>query len=297
MSTPLDPATAGLVIASAALHASWNFLLKRTGAGNIVVGLSKLVEAVLFAPFFVLFSVSDLPDWRTTALLASVAAIGVLLNYVALARAYRVGDLSFVYPIARGAALVFLPAFGAITFGERLTPISMAALALIVAGIFVLQLREFSVTAVRALRHQLASPATGYAVAAAAITALYTIWDKYAITQMQPFAYMYSYTLLVALAYGWWLRYRVGTRSAAAAWTQYKWSIGAIGVLNMGSYLLILLALRSGTSSIVVGLRQLSIAAGVVLGWKLLSERMTPPRVVAVVMVTIGCAALAAIRA
>lgn len=299
MSSPLDLATTGLVLASAGLHASWNLLLKRTGADNVVVGLSKVVEVVAFAPFFLVFSLPGLPEWRTMVLLVSVAAVGVLMNYLALARAYRSGggELSFVYPIARGFTLVLLPMFGALAFGERLTGSAMFGLLLIIAGILVLQLNEFSIDAIRVARHRLVSPATGYAMAAAAVNAFYTIWDKRSIGLMQPFAYMYSYTVLVALAYAWWLRARVGVAPAKATWSEHKWRIGAIGVLNMCSYLLILFALRNGTSSLVVGLRQLSIALGVILGWRILRERMSAPRAVAVVMVTAGCVVLAAVRA
>ncbi|MBC7893770.1 MAG: hypothetical protein H7066_00060, partial [Cytophagaceae bacterium] len=122
------------------MHAAWNFLLKRAGGSQVALAQSKLVEAVLFAPLFVYFAARTLPPAGVVVLLVGVASTGVLANYMSLAAAYRHGDLSFVYPIARGAALAMLPAFGWIFLGERLTVTSALAIVVIVAGIVVLQL-------------------------------------------------------------------------------------------------------------------------------------------------------------
>ena len=100
--------TALLVLLSAILHASWNFLLKRAGGTQVVMSLSKVAEVVVFAPIFLLAFVPVLPSLREALWWAGIASIGVAMNYIALSRAYRLGDLSFVYPIARGAILVFL---------------------------------------------------------------------------------------------------------------------------------------------------------------------------------------------
>jgi drug/metabolite transporter (DMT)-like permease len=285
--------TALLVLLSAVLHAGWNFLLKRSGGSQVVVAISKLAEVVVFAPAFVIWSMPTLPGAGTVALFAGVAATGVLLNYAALAAAYRHGDLSFVYPISRGGALVFLPVLAGLALGERLSAANALALSLIVGGITILQLRSFTAASVRELRHALATPATRFALLAALTAALYTIWDKRAIQVMQPFGYMFLYTALVAVAYVSWLARRVPAATFREQWRLHWMAAVAIGVLNTFSYLLTLIALRSDVSSIVIGLRQLSIVFGVLLGWAVLREPVTRPRAVGALLIVAGCLGLA----
>jgi uncharacterized membrane protein len=64
-------------------------------------------------------------------------------------------------------------------------------------------------------------------------------------------------------------------------------------VLNTVSYGLALLALRTGGSTYVVGLRQISIAFGVLLGWRFLGERVPPPRRLGVGLLLAGCVLMA----
>jgi drug/metabolite transporter (DMT)-like permease len=277
-----------LVLLSAALHATWNFLLKRAGGTQEVVAMSKLAEAVLFAPVFFVGFTAALPPLPVTLWLTAVAAVGVGMNYVALAHAYRHGDLSVVYPIARGAILVFLPLVGYVALGERLSPVGVVGLASIVIGILTLNL-PFSRASVQAMSGQLPGRATIWAVASGLVAAVYTAWDKRAVARMEPFAYMYLYTLFVAAGYAVWLRTRVERAEVRREWSQRWPSIVLIGLMNTASYLLALLALRTGVTSYVLGIRQVSIVGGVALGWRYLKEPLSPPRIVGVSCIVLGC--------
>lgn len=285
----MPPSAFVLVLVSAVLHATWNFLLKRAGGTQQVVALSKVAEAVLLAPVFAWGFASALPDAGTVLWYTGVAATGVGLNYVFLAHAYRHGDLAVVYPMSRGAILVFLPIAGWFALGERVAPAGVSGLAAIVSGILVLNLPAFSTGAVRALHTSLRSRATAYSIAAGLVAAGYTIWDKRAIRHLSPFAYMYLYTVLVAMGYAAWLALRVAPVDVRGTWRSHRASIVAIGLLNSCSYLLILLALRTGVTSYVLGMRQLSIAVGVALGGWLLGERLTRPRLCGVALIVAGC--------
>jgi drug/metabolite transporter (DMT)-like permease len=221
--SPTMPLSAiALVLLSALLHASWNLLLKRAGGTQEVVALSKIVEVVLFAPVFVWGFAADLPEAATVAWFTAVAATGVGLNYLFLARAYRHGELSVVYPISRGAILAFLPVAGWFALGERVAPLGVAGLLAIVCGILVLNLPEWSRSAVRGLATSLRGRATLYSIAAGFVAAGYTVWDKRAVAVMAPFAYMYLYTVLVALGYGVWLATRVASGATRQAWARAR---------------------------------------------------------------------------
>jgi drug/metabolite transporter (DMT)-like permease len=256
----------------------------------VFIGLSKVVEVVVFAPFFLWMALHSL-DWGRGAFgLIVVGAALVLLNYVALARAYASGDLSLVYPISRAGILVFLPLFGFLAFGERLTFVGWIALAVIVLGIVVLQLPEFSAAAVRSLAPRLRSESVAFAMAAALFAAVYTVWDKNAIHQLPAFVYFYSYTTLVAVAYAAFLWRHRSSASIRKEWFVNRTSIVQVGVFNTITYLLVLIALRGETSSYVIALRQLSIVWGVLLGRVFLGEAVGTPKRVGVVFLLSGCA-------
>lgn len=286
----------GLVVLSAALHAWWNYLVKRRGGTTLFVGLTKIAEVVVFAPVFVVATSRLLADtalaWPGVGALVVVGALLTLANYVFLAFAYRHGDLSFVYPVSRGTGLMLLPALGFAAFGERLSVLGAGAIVLILAG-----LATMTRTETRAVRGP-ARPgrvgrSVGYAFLAGTAAAGYTVWDKHAISVLPAFVYFYSYSTLVAAAYGGWVLRRVPRTAIRAEWRAHAWPIVQVGVCNTIAYLLVLLALRTGTSSYVIAVRQLSIVFGALLGGALLGERFPAAKRVGLGMVAGGCALVA----
>ena len=287
------PVTAALlVVLSAATHAYWNFLLKRSGGTQLFVGLSKVGEVVMFAPFFLALVAPKMARFDGLFMLAAVGAVFVLVNYVCLAWAYRHGDLSFVYPLARGSILLFLPFLAFVTVGERVSAMGAFALSLIVCGIVALQLPSLEWRALSSLGHRLRSPATTFALLAAFAAACYTLWDKHAVQRVPAFAYIYLYTAITAIAYGAFIWRRHPRVDVAAEWRRNRWAILQVGFFNITSYLLVLFALRTGTSSYVIALRQLSIAAGVWLGAIMLGEHISGPKWLGVTLILAGCVAV-----
>lgn len=278
------------VVLSAALHALWNFLLRRAGGSDLVVALSKVAEAIVLLPAVVIVAArsSGAVPWRIFGPAVLVAAVLALANYAALAAAYRRADLSLVYPVARGGVFLFLPVLGAIVFTERLGAPGWGALAMIVGGIMLLPLPAFDAASARAVLRHLRSPAIGLALAAAAATAGYTIWDKFAVGRLDTLLYFYGYTALLALWFGIGLARTPGAE-VRAAWRAHPVAIVMIGLLNAGAYLLVLLALREGMATQVLAVRQLSIPMGVLLGWRLLREPLAAPRAAGAAVITGGC--------
>ena len=278
-----------LVVLSAATHAYWNFLLKRSGGSQLFVGLSKVGEVVMFAPAFLLLVAPKVARYEGLLFLATIGAAFVLLNYICLAWAYRHGDLSSVYPVARGGILLFLPLLAYATVGERVSVPGAAALVLIVCGIVALQLPALQWGALASLGSRLRSPATTFALIAAFGAACYTIWDKRSVQRVPAFAYIYVYTAITAVAYGAFIWHRYPRADVAAEWRRNRSAILQVGFFNITSYLLVLFALRTGTSSYVIALRQLSIVVGVALGALILREHISVPKRLGVALIVIGC--------
>jgi uncharacterized membrane protein len=278
-----------LVVFSAGTHAYWNFLLKRSGGTQLFVGLSKVGEVVMFAPLFLVLVAPNVRQYDGLLFLSAVGAAFVLANYVFLALAYSHGDLSFVYPVARGSILLFLPVLAFLTVGEQISVTGALAMAVIVVGIVALQLRTLEWRALASLGARLRSPATTFALLAALGAACYTIWDKRAVQRVPAFAYIYVYTALTAMAYAAFIWRRYPREQIAAEWRANRWSILQVGFFNITSYLLVLFALRTGTSSYVIALRQLSIAVGVALGAVFLREEISTAKRVGVGLIVVGC--------
>jgi drug/metabolite transporter (DMT)-like permease len=284
------PVTAALlVVLSAVTHAYWNFLLKRSGGTQLFVGLSKVGEVVMFAPVFLVLYAPSFAQYDGLVRFAVVGAAFVLVNYVCLAYAYSHGDLSFVYPLARGGILLFLPFLAFATVGERVSGVGAMALAVIIAGIVTLQLPSLERRSLATLGSRLRSPATSFALMAAFAAACYTIWDKRSVQRVPPFAYMYLYTVFTAVAYGAFIWRKYPRPAIADQWRSHRSAILQVGFFNITSYLLVLFALRTGTSSYVIALRQLSIAGGVFLGWWVLREHLSVPKRVGVALIVVGC--------
>jgi drug/metabolite transporter (DMT)-like permease len=260
--------------------------------------LSKVGEIAIFAPLFLLIGLQPAIDFGWALLpLAGVGAALTLANYVGLALAYERGELSVIYPVSRGGVLLFLPPLGYLTLGERIDAIGIAALALIVIGIIALQLPALSWHALRTFWPTvLRSPATGFAMLASLAAAAYTLWDKRAVLRVPPFTYFYLYTVGVAVAYAAFIIKRYDRGAIAREWTLNRSPILQVAFFNTIAYLLVLYALREGTSSYVVALRQLSIVFGVFLGWWLLGETVQAAKRIGVILLVAGCVLVALAR-
>jgi drug/metabolite transporter (DMT)-like permease len=124
---------------------------------------------------------------------------------------------------------------------------------------------------------------------AALAAACYTLWDKRAVQRVPAFAYIYVYTFMTAAAYAAFLWRRYPRGEIAGQWRAHRGAILQVGFFNITSYLLVLVALRTGTSSYVIALRQFSIAVGVFLGAWLLREHVSGPKRVGVALIVAGC--------
>jgi drug/metabolite transporter (DMT)-like permease len=282
-----------IVVASTFTHAYWNFLLKRAGGAATFIALSKAAEVVCFAPVFLWLAMRT-HEWSIgVAGLMAVGAVLVLLNYGALAKAYAAGDLSFVYPISRAGILLFLPALGFVVFRERMTIVGWGSVACIVAGIALLQVPAFTTDAIRSSVARLNGRSVGYSLAAALSAAVYTVWDKRAVQTLTPFVYFYGYTLLVAVLYLVFVWRRTRAAEIARVWSAHRASIVQVGIFNTVTYLLVLFALRSGTSSYVIAVRQLSIVWGALLGYFVLGESLPAPKRIGLATLVMGCVMVA----
>ena len=138
----MTPAVLALVLAAAVLHATWNLLAKRAQAADTVafVWLTTVASAAIYVPFLAVWLiVVPLRQPLTAVDFAFIAGTAAIHSayFLLLQRGYRVGDLSLVYPLARGTGPLLASIAAVLFLGERPGLLGGAGIAAIIAGIFV----------------------------------------------------------------------------------------------------------------------------------------------------------------
>ena len=280
-----------LVLGSAASHATWNFLAKRSTHKIAFFWCFTAVAFVLYLPPALVFGIRDgvsAEGWLrglVTALLHGVYGI-------ALSRSYEVGDLSTVYPLARGMGPLLVPALAVPILGESVSAPAAAGVVLIVVGIYTLHAQALAPAALlRPLRFWDRIDSR-YALATGVLIAIYTLWDKAALDHVPPVALnqfaMAGHVLVLAP-----LALAGGGMAARAEWRERRGSVLAAGVLAPLAYVLVLVALTTARVSYVAPAREVGIVLGAALGVFLLGEPHGAPRILGSALIAAGVIVLA----
>jgi drug/metabolite transporter (DMT)-like permease len=283
-----------LVLIAGLFHAVWNLLAKRVGGGGApFVWLYTVLSALIYAPAAaVVVFFGDAAVGLLGALFVFGTAVLHIGYFLSLQKGYSVGDLSVVYPLARGTGPL-LASFAAIAlFGERPGPLAISGILLIGGGVFVLAWEpgadQTSPTRKRARRLGVA-----YGLLTGAFIAAYTLWDKQAVSGLALSPILYYWAALAveaALLSPAALR---RTDEVRAAWRSYRLEALGVAVLSPLSYLLVLTALVFAPVSHVAPAREVGILIGTALGGGLLEEGGMPRRLVAAGAIVAGIVALA----
>ena len=257
----------GLALAAAVLHGTWNVLVKVSGDPMTTFRRATFFTALATTPLALIgWFVAGRPGLTPAA--AGFAAISALLELAylwLLSAAYRRGELSVVYPIARGSAPLLSVVAGLGLLGERLAPGQLAGVALLLIGILAVTLPQTSG------RATVPALLTGVAIAA------YSAVDRVGVRLSTPWLYGWLLITLLAvgLAISMWVGGKIAGRRNSTPTTveipPVTWRQGAlIGVFMWGGYLLILAALSIAPLSVVAPVREVSVVAVAVWGiWKL----------------------------
>lgn len=271
-----------MVLASAALHASWNAAVKGRSGDPLAASAGLAVVWVVFgAPALLLVPIPAPESW---APLAASIAIHVVYFGLLIA-AYRGGDLSLVYTIARGVPPVLVAGAAWAFVGERPTPLGLVGVVAIAAGVFALHRRPAGEKrdAARARRR-----VTLLALATAVCIAAYTVIDG---VGARASGEVISYWLwliagegllfaLGALAIGG----RTVAREAALRWRTAL----ATGIMSAAGYGVALWAMTYAPIALVAALRETAVLFAAILGAVMLREPFGPRRIAAAALVAAG---------
>jgi uncharacterized membrane protein len=200
-----------------------------------------------------------------------------------LQRAYLIGDLSVVYPLARGTGLLLAALGGIILFGERVSMLAAAGIVAIVAGSLALVRTMARPLSLNGLMVDLR-----FGLATAVFIAAYTLWDAHAVAVVAipplllDWAHNFGRALLLA---------PVAARSRTAVlevWRSHRREVLAVGCLSPFAYTLALTAFTLAPVSYIAPAREFSVVIGAALGAWLLDEPGALHRVLAAGLIVVG---------
>ena len=304
----MSPTAIALILVAALAHATWNLLSKQASAAG-AVSFIWLVSAAAtggYAPVIAIAVIIGQPRLTGPCWLF-MAGTGLLQAgyFLFLQNGYRLGDLSFVYPVGRGTGALLAALAGVVILGERPGPVAVAGIGCVVAGIIVIALPGAGGDAgddaapgaaaggERARKGPSLAGATAFALLTGAFIASYTLWDKYAVATLRtpPLLQGYAAFPIMALLFAPLAR-RAGDRTALV-WRAYRPQVIGAAVLAPLAYILVLIALSFTAVSAVAPAREVSVLFGVLLGRRLLGEGGLPRRLTAAAAIVAGIVALA----
>ncbi|HCV27821.1 MAG TPA: EamA family transporter [Dehalococcoidia bacterium] len=285
-------ATIALVLLSALAHASWNFLIKRADDAEVFTWWMAVSINVVLLPLGVVLFWMDPPDFEGWIFLTATWILH-LGYFFTLSRAYRDGDLSLVYPVARGTGLLLIPLSGVLLLSESMSYIAVLGVVGIATGVFTLswwgRFRSIVFSPLSVLR----APGMAYALTTGLIIAGYSTVDKQGVQHVTPLLYMYLMTTSATFGL---LPFIVRGRKRAAfvnEWRNHSTAIVAGGLLQFAAYGMVLTALTVSRVSYVGPFREVGLLVGVGLGVFVLREPFPGGRFLGAALVATGAIAIA----
>jgi drug/metabolite transporter (DMT)-like permease len=244
-----------LALAAAVVHALWNVLLARSRDTAAATAVALVTGAVVFAPVAVVLWHVGRAAWPY--LVASGCL--ELLYFSLLAAAYRVAELSVVYPIARGAAPVLVLVVGVVALGRGTSAGQVAGVCLVGLGVLM----------VRGVARDRRGAVFGLAIACTIAT--YTLVDKQGVEHAAAVPYLELSMLIPSIAYA----TAVGrARGARALRSELRVQTIVAGIATFGAYALVLLALQRASAASVAAVRETSVVLAALLARQMLRERV-----------------------
>jgi drug/metabolite transporter (DMT)-like permease len=290
-----------LIITSAFMHASWNFVSKRHNPTLAFFFMAAASAALAALPVLFLHgqALIYIPPVVWALIVATGAAQAVYFS--GLAGAYRHGDISLAYPLARALPVLAVAAISLLAgFGGKIGPIGLLGMLLISAGCIILPLHSFQ----RLQLRDYAGLVTLMAVLAAAGTTAYTLIDDSALRQLRAvegislssteitLLFIALQAISTTLMLGLVVLIKQSERQQLVVIARNRRLLlsGMLtGVVIMATYGLVLASMAYVSNvSYVAAFRQLSIPIGAVLGLTLQQEARYRPKLSGIAIISIG---------
>ena len=270
-----------VVIGAALLHATWNAAVK--GSSDKLIGMTAIVLGhMLPAAIALLF----FPMPSSQSLVYMVGGVICHFGYqVALLSAYRIGDFTQVYPIARGTGPLVVTVVSVLFLGVELATVELFAVGLIVAGIMSLSI----VRQQDGLRNPKAATIaliTGFFIAG------YSLIDGLgARVSGSAVGFMSVLMLLNGVIFSVYV-YFAKPDVLSRVFKEGKWVMLGGGLASYAAYVLVVWAFTQAPIALVTALRETSIVFALLIGVFFFRERLDLAKVTATLLSLLGAGLL-----
>ncbi|MCR9221356.1 MAG: DMT family transporter [Alphaproteobacteria bacterium] len=266
-----------MVLGAAVLHAAWNALVKVNADRLVMIAImmmSQVGVGLLVVPFLAV------PAPESWPFIAASAALNTAY-FVFLINAYRYGDLSHVYPIARGSAPLIVAIVSVAIVGETLT--RQAGLAVVVIGLGIM-----SLTLTRGTDAFREPKAILYALGTGVLIAGYTIVDGLG-ARLAGNAHSYTFWIQLVNGLPITLLALYLRRGRVLSSVRMCWKVGVLGgMISLVAYWIVIWAMTQAPMALVSAVRETSMVFAVLFGVFILRERLDLARLASIGTTLIG---------
>jgi drug/metabolite transporter (DMT)-like permease len=269
----------GLLLFSAALHTTWNLLLKGGGERYMASWWAMMLGSLLLLPALLFVGLPARTTWIMLLISAAVeASYFILLPY-----AYEDADFSLVYPLARGAAPALIAAWSVLFLKEHLTPGGVAGLVTIILGLLIVGGSGWLLANGKPHWRGILP-----ALVLALCISIYTVIDGAAVKMTPPLAYAALIYFVSALYMTPFIVRRYGWRRLTREFRLNGRRLLVIGILIQVAYFLALLAYRLSHVSYSGAIREVGVVMGAFAGWQFLGEKFGASRLIGAIVIFVG---------
>jgi len=277
-----------LIIIAAFCHAAWNLLAKKACGGTAFIWIFASLSSVLYFPLALWLLLVEKP-LISSAHFSLILGSAVLhsIYFILLDKGYRFGDLSVIYPLARGTGPLLSILTAIVLLGEQPTPVALVGALFIGIGILVITGNPLSYEKSDSRKSILYALLCGTAIAG------YTVVDKIAVSTylLPPLLMDWSTNLgRVLLLTPYSLK---NWDKVKEQWATHKKEALGVAILSPLAYILVLTAMVFSPVSYIAPAREISILIGAIAGAKLLSESNLKVRLAGAGIMLLGLIALA----
>jgi len=266
-------------------HSYWNFLVKKSDNPQIMLVLIALGSWILFFPLALIYLFINPPSIESW-LFIIINSILQIFYYAFLGKAYKLADLSIVYPLARGSAVFFIPIWGVLFFNESISSSAMFGISLVFIGLIFISVIPIINKDLLITRNLIVGIILSVLVGLN--ISFYTIVDKKAVSSINPFIYPILITVggsLGAIMF-------TGSKNKILDLkfqfqNNYKTVIIGSTIMYL-AYSVMLYALNISKMSYAATTRELTIMVGIIWSYFFLKEKINLTRFLAILVIFSG---------
>ncbi len=271
-----------LVLGSAFCHAGWNFAARKVSGNFIVLWVSLWIGCLFLFPIAigVLLKLGFAQSVQTSGI-PYIIATGLIhsVYFILLGISYKHGEISLVYPIARGSGVGLTAIFAGLIFAEKIS--LLGAFSIAVISLSILSMGFSSSNSPSKIKPVIAALCLGITISA------YSLVDKMGVVYVHPVIYIWFLFFITAVVLTPFIVWQYSDTIMVTIRSHFKFAL-IIGMGSIITYLMVLIAFTIGPVSYIVAVREFAVVFGAIAGLVFLKEKVSIIKILSIIGITIG---------